>query len=82
MYFQREQSTTFEADQSVTINARPALGGVCFFVQLRGRATRYGIGALPLFGRIQFNASGSTLSWPIFELTRGYAQPSALRADC
>ena len=79
MYFRREQSTTFEVEQSVSINARPALGGVCFSVQMKGRATHYGVRAVPLFGRLQFNASGQALPWSVFELSRGYAQPGPLR---
>jgi hypothetical protein len=79
MDFQQDNAITFEIGQLV-ITARPALGGASLSLQMTGRPTRqYGIGATPLFGRLQFNAVGNaSLPWPTFEFTQFYGQPREL----
>lgn len=79
MYFQRNQSTCFEVQQSVSITSQRALGGIFFFIQIKGRVTHYGAGATPLFGRLRLNASGPSLAWPDFDFTRLQAQPEPFR---
>lgn len=80
MYFHRGQAGTFEVEEKVSITAKPALGGIIFYVQMKGRPTQYGVGAVPLYGTLQFSAKGQEqLPWPIFDFKQGYGQPSALR---
>lgn len=79
MYFHRGQAGTFEVEEKVSIAAKPALGGIIFYVQMKGRPTQYGIGAVPLYGTLQFTVWGKEpLPWPTFEFKQG-GQPNALR---
>lgn len=68
MHFLKDSSAiTFECDQSVSVTAKKALGGAIISVYLSGRATKqYGLDAIPLFGRLQFNPFNGTLAWPDF----------------
>lgn len=69
-----------ELEERVTISAGPALGGYVFYLQMKGRPTRYGIGATLLHGTLQFSTSGQQrLPWPGFALNQAYAaQPVVL----
>jgi len=79
MDFQKDQATTFKAQQSVNLIARPALGGAWFSLILTGRVTQWGMGATPLFGRLQFNESNPALPWPVFEMRKGFYQAQPFR---
>lgn len=81
MDFRRGQDAiTLEVEEKITIGARPALGGVVFYVQMKCRPTRWGIGAAPLFGALQLSARGQgQLPWPSLEFNQGYSQPTAFR---
>lgn len=80
MYFQRGQAGTFEVDDQISILAKPALGGVIFYIQMKGRPTRWGVGARILYGTLEFSARSQVrLPWPKFEFNQGSSQPGELR---
>lgn len=58
----------FDIGQSMTVMARQALGGAILSVYMDGYPTeQYGLDAIPLFGRFQFNPFNPNLAWPIFD---------------
>lgn len=81
MNFQRHQATTLELEQPVIISAQPALAGVTIFLEMKGRATQYGVGAIPLFGRVQFGGPGSGMLWPALDLTSGSSHTPKFNSD-
>jgi hypothetical protein len=72
MDFRDGSRCTFEAEQQPIVNVGPALGGAIFYVEVRGRPTQHGNGAMPLHGSLQFvTRAEQPLPWPIFALKQG-----------
>lgn len=69
---------TLDLEEQISITARPALGGYSFQVLLKGRPTRWSIGAKLLQGSLQFSGKNQGQQWPVFTYNPAYAPPTVL----
>lgn len=81
MDFRDGSRCTFEAEQKPIVSVGPALGGAVFYVEVKGRPTQFGNGAIPLHGSLQFiTRAEQPLPWPIFALKQA-GRLSGLSSD-